>query len=387
MSYPAIARFFVPLLVATSTAGCGLLLDVDPPDPQLVDAAVSDLSVDATRIDGGPPRCVDNAECNDGDPCNGAEVCTARGCKPGRNLDCDDRVDCTRDTCVAPMGCMHEARDAQCDLVPGGVCDVGSGTCQYPTCTAATCVDGPCSDATCVGLRCVLTPRCTDAEECCGDACVVLGCSDDNPCTDDACVSAMSTCGHEHNLIPCDDGDPCTDNEFCASGTCSNTTPLRCDDLDPCTLDRCDRAMGGCAHPFAPDGTSCDNDTNLCTNDSCTAGTCVGSGILCADVDGNPCTAADCDPMTGECASNPVSVGTLCPLDLAYGRCNAAGACDNTLCPPALADCTGDGVCECLVSGGGCAAIGCRVLACTSGSCLAGETCCASTGVCGSSCP
>src|SRR5262249_3171836 len=57
-----------------------------------------------------------------------------------------------------------------------------------------------------------------------------------------------------------------------------------CDDADSCTTDQC--TPGGCQHPAAADGTTC-NDGNACTQtDSCQAGVCAGTNpIICTAPD------------------------------------------------------------------------------------------------------
>jgi hypothetical protein len=68
----------------------------------------------------------DHAMCGDMNACNGVEVCDpsapgsaiATGCTPVRRdnvVDCDDRNNCTVDTCDAVFGCVHAARDLDGD--------------------------------------------------------------------------------------------------------------------------------------------------------------------------------------------------------------------------------------------------------------------------------
>jgi hypothetical protein len=63
-------------------------------------------------------ECLTDPDCDDGLYCNGAETCVAGACQPGTPVDCDDGVDCTVDSC-------NEATDT-CDRVPDdGFCDNG----------------------------------------------------------------------------------------------------------------------------------------------------------------------------------------------------------------------------------------------------------------------
>lgn len=53
--------------------------------------------------------------CDDHEPCNGVEACTAdRGCLPGTPVDCDDGDSCTVDSCAA-AACAHVPRDLDGD--------------------------------------------------------------------------------------------------------------------------------------------------------------------------------------------------------------------------------------------------------------------------------
>jgi hypothetical protein len=283
-----------------------------------------------SELDGGEPPCRHADECSDGDRCNGEERCTAEGCKPGRPPTCDDTIDCTVDSCDPSSGdCVHVATDALCDAAAGGVCDA-SADCQYPTCTPATCVASGCSDAVCVGSMCVLTTRCEDTEECCGERCVPRDCDDEDPCTDDVCNGGASACQHELNAVACDDGNGCTLADFCHDGVCTSSTLM-----------------------------------------------------LCEVLDGNPCVMSSCDAATGGCVEAPVANGMSCTFPGVTGACDGAGNCISGACPPGLVDCDGDDACECTLGVG----IGCLGTLCVRASdcpvaCSTGEICCPSTRLC-----
>jgi hypothetical protein len=55
------------------------------------------------------PPCVGNAECDDGNPCTGTEVCVAGACQAGTPMLCGDNDPCTADWCTAATGCGHTA--------------------------------------------------------------------------------------------------------------------------------------------------------------------------------------------------------------------------------------------------------------------------------------
>jgi hypothetical protein len=137
------------------------------------------------RADGGAfATCVTNANCDDGNACNGAEVCQAGSCVAGAPLTCDDGNACNgAETCNPASGCAAGA--------------------------PLTCDDG---DA------------CNGAETC-------------NPAS--GCVAGTP--------VVCDDGDACNGVETCQAGSCSVGAPPSCDDGDPCTADSCVPTTG-CAH-------------------------------------------------------------------------------------------------------------------------------------------
>ena len=222
------------------------------------------------------------APCDDGDACTSGDVCADAACLSGGPTDCDDKNDCTVDTCDSYAGCLHTA-------VPGA-CD------DHDLCTTGD---------VCAGGKCV------------GEA---KYCDDGEICTANQCNPATGECFFPPNAAPCDDASICTLNDHCANGACTGT-PLPCDDGDPCTTDSCNKAVG-CLH--APYSGPCDDGLDCSVNDKCVGGVCAGDDSLCTncpptfgtlvskftslqigtkgipgegfDVDGNPAT---CSPTPG----------------------------------------------------------------------------------------
>ncbi len=136
-------------------------------------------------------RCTDDAECDDLDPCNGAEVCEldSGACLSGPTVVCDDLSACTDDFCQA----------------------TGPGS-----------------------YLCATEP---------------VDCSDGDVCTDDVCDAAT---GCAHLAVACDDGsDGCcspgcelTDPD-CAVPVCANRGEA-CSENADCCLGLCDRRRGTC---------------------------------------------------------------------------------------------------------------------------------------------
>ena len=79
------------------------------------------------------------------------------------------------------------------------------------------------------------------------------------------------------------------------------TLSVTTDDGNPCSYDSC--ANGVVSHSNAPEGTSCDDDNNVCNGTKvCQAGVCGGGDaglVLPAVDDGDPCTSDSCSPSTG----------------------------------------------------------------------------------------
>lgn len=124
-----------------------------------------DGTAEADAIDAPPCACLEDADCDDGDPCNGTERCASCACVPGS---------------PPPDG-------AACN--DGDACTTGDA----------------CAAGVCVGI-----PR---------------DCDDGNPCTDDACDAATG-CRHAANTAACDDGDPCSAPDVCSGGVCDGASRL-----------------------------------------------------------------------------------------------------------------------------------------------------------------
>ncbi|MSQ83161.1 MAG: M23 family metallopeptidase [Myxococcales bacterium] len=141
----------------------------------------------------------------------------------------------------------------------------------------------------------------------------------------------------------CDDSNVCT-KDSCSAGTCSHTpVSSPCDDGNACTLnDACQN--GKCA---AGGEKPCD-DGKLCTTDSCNAGKCVFAANTKVCDDTNLCTGGDAC-ANGACQSGKAkacSDGVACTQDLCEkGICKnppLAGTCDDK--DPCTADtCTASG--------------------------------------------
>jgi len=160
---------------------------------------------------------------------------------------------------------------------------------------------------------------CTDGK------CVLVeaDCDDLNVCTADSC-DASKGCQHAPaNGTPCDDGLGCTKDDKCLASQCK-AGASDCDDSNLCTDDAC--TAKGCTHL---DNTLACNDNLACTGaDACSGGACVGVVKVCADSD--PCTNDSCVAATGACQSvaKNCSDGDNCTTDtcdVKTGSCSKVG--------------------------------------------------------------
>lgn len=341
--------------------GCGLTLDLDPP----TDAAGG--------MDAGGAPCTSDAECDDGDVCDGAELCDpasgrcVEGERPAcdtttpcmeaycdpvmgcgeRPRDCDDRVDCTDDSCdTATDRCVHSPDHGACPAASAicerSYCDRSSGCTVRDLCQqlGGTCEgDGscnlgrPCSDATCLGVTSCLTGICE------GNRCRQEPKAEGGSCFPDACTQGVCS----------------------ADGHCRSQAPIICGPpSSPCQTSTCD-PMTGCQMQNV-DGIPCDADGDNCTIDSCLDGRCQQESVTdCVDVDPNDCQIPTGCDTSGRCQVTLLD-GDQC-LDAATGDC---GVCRVGLCETMPMG----GVCGCA---GGLPVCGVGGLCCNAGQfCLAG---------------
>ena len=168
------------------------------------------------------------------------------------------------------------------------------------------------------------------------DGGVCGNCDDNNPCTDDTCDPDSHLCVHVDNTAACDDGNACTTNDTCSAGTCVGGAPLSCDDSNVCTTDTCD-SVKGCVH--TDNSAPCDDGNACTTNDTCAGGTCNGTTVDCDD--NNVCTTDTCNTLTG-CVHTGLT-GTPCDDGNA---CTVNDTCSSGTCAPGTAkDCNDSNPC------------------------------------------
>lgn len=218
--------------------------------------APMDSGVDASR------GCSRNEDCNDNTPCTRdlclvggvcentadnsmcpmGQTCVAgRGCTSGSTRtcmsasECDDRIPCTRDTCLVDGTCRNQPDDTMCMM--GQRCDAMRG------CGATS-------------GRCTMNSECNDMIDCTEDTCTVAGTCEHVPqnsrCTGGRICNAMMGCivaSACRNNAECDDRVYCNGEERCNTElACIAGTPVNCADMDPCTIDACNETMRMCTH-------------------------------------------------------------------------------------------------------------------------------------------
>ncbi len=160
-------------------------------------------------------------------------VTVGGACRDDR--DCDDRMDCTEDTCVVGGLCEHLAVNSRCPA--GQTCFPSQGCATMATrrCAMdAECDDGvPCTRDVCVAGNMCSSIR-DDARCGAGQVCGAMGCIAMGRCTGDG---------------ECSNGVWCDGDERCVSGVCQPGTRRTCGDNDPCTGDICNEAMDRCENP------------------------------------------------------------------------------------------------------------------------------------------
>ncbi|MSQ84552.1 MAG: hypothetical protein EXR77_17010 [Myxococcales bacterium] len=292
------------------------------------------------------------ATCDDGNKCTQGDTCASSQCVGGKKVICDDKSECTLDSCDTKTGlCKFDGvpfESSACDA-DGSVCTVGDG-CLAGKCTTGkvkncddsnVCTSDDCDPkAGCLKVNntaaCEFDNNpCTPNDTCKNGNCALgpkKDCDDKNACTVDQCDNATGTC----KLIPepleganCEDGDLCTTKDLCKAGKCTAGPVISCEDSDTCTTDSCN-PLTGCTHTTLADSTPC-NDGNACTiKDLCVAGKCGGLKLNCDD--NNACTQDSCAAQG--CDHKNVADTTVC----ASGKWCVAGACKTKGCGDAYTD-------------------------------------------------
>lgn len=289
--------------------------------------------------------CAGKSCADDGNPCT--YDCSAGTCGHWP-IECNDRNDCTTDSCKEGR-CVYDNNSKECsdgdpcttaDTCRGGSCSgtaIGcndNNTCTEDTCKEGNCVFSPVEE----GTSCNDQNGCTNSDKCSSNGvCVGSGgpdCDDGDPCTKNQCEdSACYNTEHESEGTPCLNDDKCLVNTTCnADGECTSNEQKNCDDNNPCTIDSCDPEVGCVNEP--DDELEC-SDGNVCTlNDRCLGGICTPESMVeCAPID--EChEAGECDPTNGMCDD---------PRKADGAECENTGTCKSGRCEGGTPDPVGEG--------------------------------------------
>jgi hypothetical protein len=355
------------------------------------------------------------------DACDAAGVCAGLwdvvGHPCANDLDCDDGLSCTLESCTGEAECIYTVKEGACAI--GGACyETGElnpsnacQACQPPKekrawslvgCPGSDqCIDGTClPEVGCVGILDDTNP-CSDGDPCTsGDHCEEGSCVFSKPCpckVDSDCTGAPTCTAlkcEDYDCVPypdpaqegapCDDGSYCTVNDSCQAGGACGGTPRDCSAAGQgdCMAGVCDDPAAACLQKPVADSLGC-SDGDPCTEeDLCAAGVCIGTPVDCSELDADctegVCTGGSCvpEPVSGPCDDgNPCTANDLCVISV------CGGTWDEALCA-----CMTDTDCDEL--DGPCAEGVCKDGACfVDGAPFVGEICddgnlCTSTDVC-----
>ncbi|HUU00297.1 MAG TPA: hypothetical protein VM425_02520 [Myxococcota bacterium] len=231
-----------------------------------------------------PIACAVDGDCDDGLYCDGYERCVAGVCQAAEDVECDDHIDCTGDSCdESTDGCQYTPEHWRC--LGDKVCLPGEGGCVIKPCS----LDWECDDE----IYCNGEEKC-QAEKCVGTtAADARVCDDGVDCTLDICREQTDKCDNLPDDRKCDDGLYCNGPETCdTNADCRPGIPPNCDDGLICTLDSCNEDANQCqvipdsslcqpwqhcdAAADCVDNTRCDSNTDCPPGTHCSSGFCLG---------------------------------------------------------------------------------------------------------------
>ena len=188
------------------------------------------------------------------------------------------------------------------------------------------------------------------------------------PCHLALCSQGACALQNAADATPCDDGDACTLDDTCQQGACEAGAPKDCADTNGCTTDTC--SAGTCQHA---DNTLPCSDSNVCTlGDACSGGVCLpGATTDCSD--DNVCTTDSCDGVLG--CQNVDADGATCNDGNA---CTAGDACSGGACVVlTVVDCSDDNPCtdNACAPASGCVALANSATCTDNDACTLGDVC------------
>ena len=324
-------------------------------------------SIDVTNV------CTDSSACTSADHCNAAGSCV------GTAVTCNDSNTCTTDTCAPATGCVYTNNTIACndssactsgDVCAGGVCAGAAITCNdSKLCTTDTCNPATGCVFTNNTVACNDSNACTSGDVCAGGSCAgtLITCNDSNTCTNDSCNVATG-CVYTNNTSACNaDGSGCTQNDTCSGGACVAGAAPNCNDSNVCTNDSCSSTgvnTYSCLH--ANNTVACDDGLWCTDNDHCSGGTCTNTVAHSCGVN-TTCTTYSCNEATDSCNTTyttaacndgvPCTTGDVCSGGVCAGTpntCNDGNICTTDACTAGTGACTHTAIAGCCLSDADC---------------------------------
>ena len=254
---------------------------------------------------------------------------------------CTTTADCALfddgDACNGTFFCDLSAATSVCRVNPATVikCDVSADTpCSHTKCEPTT---GQCMAVNSVnGTPCVDDDPCSVDSACGGGVCKAKG------------VASWCDCKNGEDCAVFEDGNACNGTLICDlehfphKCVINPTTVVQCSSSGDtqCTKNQCDPNSGKCAVTPVQDGAPCDDGDKGTYGDACKAGKCgAGNKVACSSdqdcdalEDGDLCNGTlFCDLVGKSCQLNPVTV-ISCPT-------GKNTACEKNICNPVTGQC------------------------------------------------
>ncbi len=220
-------------------------------------------TVDSCDLKKGCAHVANTADCSDASLCTVGDKCDQGVCKAGPPPKCDDKNDCTVDSCKPDTGCAH-------DLA------VVSAKCAAGLCVVGLCLPDDCGDGLCALVE---TP-----DGCSADCSVDGGACKDSEKT---CIADCQTAKCKAASAACSADDACKSlaacNAKCADKACENV----CFNAVPYAATEAFLALNACSVAFCINnawlGKKCAGGGPQYANcvDACETGYCKKQSTLC----------------------------------------------------------------------------------------------------------
>lgn len=223
-------------------------------------------TVDSCDLKKGCVHVANTADCSDGSLCTVGDICDQGVCKAGAPPKCDDKNDCTIDSCKPDTGCAHDFA-------------VGGAKCAAGLCAVGLCLTDDCGDGLCA---------LTESPDGCAADCSVDG----GACkpSETTCIADCQSGKCKALLATCTANDACKAlsacNAKCADKACENT----CFNAVPYVATEAFLAVNACSVAF-------------CINNGWSTKKCVGVGPAytnCVDT----CETAYCKKQSTLCKAS-----------------------------------------------------------------------------------